>query len=460
MNKKLILPQCLPKLILMLILTAGLFAFTTLSGAAMPEIHRLGAHTLSEYGPEELPATVSESIMIIEKNSGISIYEKNTGMAAYPASLTKIMTAILAYEAIPDKTTPITVTRSVVNESVGTKLGLRKGDIYTAEDLLRALLMSGANDAANLLADYVSGEDREKFIGMMNAKAKEIGCTATRFTNTTGIHDENMVTTVSDMMKIAQYAYEIKDLVDWSSVATYSFSPVNDPDNYIFKYNRNNFVSRAATSADYYKNSYGLSSGSTPEAGNTFVTSAQKNGVTYIVVIMNSPYEDKTNVNHAYDDARLLLDYCFANFAYADVLAVDSPVSELPLKLSSESDHIALYPATNVTALLPVNFNEYTDITLEKIISDEYCYAPVSAGAEFGSMIVRYKDSYILGKTKLVCRETFERSGVLFVIDRIESVLTSKFFIVTAVSAFVMLIGYTFYTMKKRRKASYARFRK
>ncbi len=410
----------------------------------------LNTKTLSEYSGTTFPETVSGSIAVYNAESGLSIYEKNADKSVYPTSAVKIMTAIVAYENIADLNTQITVTRKVVNESVGSKLGLKIGDIYTAEDLLRAVLICGSNDAANQLAEYISGSDKQKFIKMMNDKAKSLGCSSTNFTNVTGLHDDKMHTTASDMLKIAIYAYGIQDIADWSSVASYSFAPVNDPDNYRLKYNRNNFVSRSATSKYYYKNSRGLSAGGTPQAGNCLVTSATRNGATYICVIMDSPAGSNEETNYTYTDAKLLLDTCFSSFAFTTVADSSSIIHEVPLRLCADKNYVSLYPQSSITYLLPVNMKIHEDISLEKIITGSTYDAPIYSGDEFGELIVRYRGDYILGKTKLVCNESFERSPVLYIIDRIKSFVQSSFFIVTVIAA-IMLFGiYAYISIRKK----------
>ncbi len=435
----------------MLVLIFALFAQAALADESVT-LSYLNTKTLSEYSQTAIPETVSGSVSIYNAESGLVIYEKNADKEVYPASAVKIMTAIVAYENIPDLKTEITVTRKVVNESVGSKLGLKIGEIYTAEDLLRAVLICGSNDAANQLAEHVSGGDKQKFIDMMNEKASELGCTSTLFTNVTGLHDEKMHTTATDMLKIAIYAYGIQDIADWSSVASYSFAPINDPDNYRLKYNRNNFVSRSATSAYFYRNSRGLSAGNTPQAGNCLITSASRNGATYICVIMDSPIYDNDETNYAYTDARALLDACFSSFAYTNVADSSSITHEVPMRLCADKSYVSLYPKESISYLLPTDMKAHEDISLEKIIYNEEYDAPISRGDEFGELIVRYKGDFVIGKTKLVCTESFERSSVLYIIDRIKSFIQSSFFIVSVIAAIILFGVYAYLSIRRKNR--------
>lgn len=409
----------------------------------------INGKTFSEYGNVNMPETNCMSVSVYNPESGFCIYEKNPNTTVYPASTVKIMTAIVAYENIPDKSVPITVTRKVVNESTGLKLGLETGDKYTAEDLIRAVLICGSNDAANLLADYVSDGEKSRFIKLMNSKAESLGCKSTKFTNVTGLHDPNMQTTASDMMRIAIYAYSLGNLAEWSSSASYTFTPLDNPDNYKLRYNRNDFVSRSARSDYYYKNAFGLNSGYTPEAGNCLVTAATKNGLTYIVVAMNCPYKEKDNTNYAYIDAKKILNSCFDNFEIKTVTDTTSVVSEVSLKLSVNDDHIPLFPEKELKHILPVKL-EANDIKFEKIIKNEIYKAPVKSGEVIGELIIKYKNDFILGKTNLICKNDYERSAVLFIIEKIKDFLTSTFFIVTSITAVILFVIYTVISIKHR----------
>ena len=420
----------------------------------------INTKTLCEYSEISMPKTTSGSIAVYNLESGLSIYEKNSTKKVYPASTVKIMTAIIAYESIPDLSVQITVSRDVRNKSVGSKLGLEIGDVYTAEDLLKAVLICGSNDAANQLAEYVTNGNDEKFIAMMNEKAKELGCTSTSFTNVTGLHDEAMYTTASDMMKIAIYAYELGEIAEWSSLASYYFTPINNPNSPKLRYNRNYFVARNVVTDYYYRNSSGLSAGSTPQAGNCLVTSASNNGCTYICVIMDSPVVENDSKNYTYTDAALLLNKCFKAFEFKTVTDTQSIMEEVELKLCADSNHISLYPKENISHLLPTDINFTEDISLERVINKTVYDAPVESGNEFGDLIVRYKGDYILGKTKLVSVESFERSDMLFFIDNVTRFITSSFFIVTVSVAAILFGIYAFISIRMKNRSRMFRSRR
>ena len=418
---------------------------------ASSEPSYINGKTFSDYCGTEFPETTAGSIAVYNPESGFMIYEKNSDSIIFPASTVKIMTAIVAYESIPDKSVHITVTEKVAKQTAGLRLGLAANEIYTAEDLIRAVLICGSNDAANLLADHVSGGKRDKFIELMNNKAKELGCTSTNFTNVTGLHDPEMTTTVSDLLKIALYAYENDDLTEWSTSAAYSFASVTHPDNYKLRYNRNDFVSRNNSAKYYYKNAFGLNSGSTKEAGNCLGTAAESKGITYVCIVMNSPIIEDDNTNYAYIDAKALLNKCFDSYEIKSVLDTSSPVSEIAVNLSAGTDHIQLFPVSTVSHLLPKELYE-SDLIFEKNIPAEVQNAPIAAGNEFGEIIIKFKDNYIIGKSRLVSNQSVERSAVLFTIEKIKEFVSGTFFIVTVITAVVLFILYTFLSVRSKRR--------
>ena len=164
---------------------------------------------------------------------------------------------------------------------------------------------------------------------------------------------------------------------------------------------------------------------------------------------MNSPTDEDNETNHAYLDAKMLLDFCFSNFTMKQIVNTESVISEVPLKLSANKDHVLLYPANSIKHILPVNIG-VDDLSFEKVIYSQVYNAPVTKGDKFGELIIKYKEDYILGKTHLISNENFERSAVLYAIDKIREFVTSSFFIVSVITAVILLIAYTVLSIKNK----------
>ncbi len=163
------------------------------------------------YATDENLKLYSHSAIIIENKTGKVLYEKNSEQKMYPASTTKILTAILTIEKgnLQDKT-KVTKTAIAEMKSGYTSAYLVEGEELTVEELLELLLIHSANDASNVLAEYISGSI-PAFVDLMNLKLKELGCNNTHFVTTNGLHDDNHYTTAKDMATITRYCMKNPD---------------------------------------------------------------------------------------------------------------------------------------------------------------------------------------------------------------------------------------------------------
>ena len=173
---------------------------TPLSGAALT------------YTPDTFDVH-SEAAILVNTDTNTVVYEKNADERLLPASLVKIMTFILAVETWSDLDgTTITMSRAVQDELYGrdaSNAGIMVGETVTLRNLLYALMLNSACEAASMIAEYYGGGDQQPFIDAMNAKAQEIGCTNTHFTNAHGLDDPDQYSTARDMYLITQYAYNM-----------------------------------------------------------------------------------------------------------------------------------------------------------------------------------------------------------------------------------------------------------
>ena len=156
--------------------------------------------------------TQSKSILLVSMDTGQTVYEKNADEKMYPASTTKIMTFIVAYEHIDDiQNTRITIKKSIIDKlrNTGSSMAYLSDHIgkkVSVTDILYSLIVPSGNDAAMVLADYVGNGDIDAFVEMMNDKAEELGCENTHFANPDGLHNKNHYTTARDLVKITNYA--------------------------------------------------------------------------------------------------------------------------------------------------------------------------------------------------------------------------------------------------------------
>lgn len=401
--------------------------------------------TLSDFSQTEFTEPEAKYAFVANLETGSVIYEKNPQTLLFPASTVKIMTAILAFENILDLDTIIYASENAVKISAGTRINptkpIKAGEGFTARDLLYALLINGANDAANVLAEHIGGSV-DGFCEMMNEKAKELGANNTVFKNPTGLHHPDMKTTAYDMALIAGHAYFINDLVKMSGTTNHTIEATNKTPERRYIYNRNRMIRRVEGETDYfYKGTLGLSAGYTPEGGNCVVAVASRSGLTYLCVVMDAPDTDKENF--AYRDTLTLLNSCFDGFSMQKVAGSGKMQCEIPVSLAANVDHVTLYAKEDISALLPTNIDFEKDISQNELVYED-ARAPIYEGQSFGELSVTYKGSILLGKTELVATSSVERSNLLYVMDLLKSFFISKWFITTVIIAIILFGLYTF----------------
>lgn len=248
--------------------------------------------------------------IVMEAGTGTVLYGKNMDQPYYPASITKILTALIVIESC-DLDEIVTFSHDAVYnvEADSSSAGIDEGDQLTVRDCLYALLLASANESANALAEHVSGT-REAFADLMNQRAASLGCTGSHFANPSGLNDENHYTTAHDMAKIAQAAIQNPTFVEICGSRTYRLPNMKRalaekfPDGYPIAnhhkmWNRND--------AAYYNGAFCGKTGYTSLAGNTLVTCAKRGDMTLIAVVLNG------HLTH-YTDTKAMLDFGFGNF--------------------------------------------------------------------------------------------------------------------------------------------------
>ena len=257
------------------------------------------------YAAAEWPSEISISAdggILMDINSGAVLFEKNSHEPYYPASITKILTALIVIENCGlDET--VTFSNTAVNslEPNSSILGARAGDTLSVRDCLYALLLQSANEVANALAEHCAGSI-DAFAEKMNEKAEELGCTDSHFANPSGLNDPNHYVSAYDMALIARAAFANDIVKTVASTRTYTLPATkNNPSGLTVTMGHKMLN---PNDARYYQGIIGGKTGYTSKAGNTLVTAAERNGVRLIAVVM------KSQSTH-YTDTKALLDYGF-----------------------------------------------------------------------------------------------------------------------------------------------------
>ncbi len=379
------------------------------------------------------------------------LLEKRTDERIYPTSTVKIMTGIVAIEALGDDLDrEITVTREMLKQVAGNNIGLVEGEIVTVEQLLHGCLVNSANDAAIVLACAAYGSV-EAFVAKMNEKAAWLGAYDTYYANPTGMHNDAMVTTVADTATIAKHAYSLPLFMEIVSTPKYVMEATNRSD-YRNIYNRNCLISKYYNVSYYYKRAIGMNAGSTTQGGYAICAVAEEpaTGLTYLAIVMGAESVDGNLYN--YVNAIRLFEWAFSSYTYLEVLPADRIICELPVELSSTLDYVTLVPKNAITVYLPTETVVETDIRYSYNTYTDTLAAPVETGQEAGTITVLLGDQ-ILGSCPLVTTSSVARSEFLYFLARVRAFTGSRFFKATVVSAIVLTIGYVLLVayLKERR---------
>ena len=255
------------------------------------------------YAAAPPPQVTADGAILIDANSGNILFEKNKDTRFFPASTTKIMTALLVLEncKLDDKVIVGTKPSSFVD---GNKIYIFKDEEFTVQQLLYALLLESANDVAIALAEHVSGTE-EAFASLMTERAKELGCKNTHFVNAHGLDDPNHYTTAYDLSLIAKEAMKNEDFRKIITTRSYFIPPTNKQPLKRPLNLRNNIVLNTKYHVD---GADGIKTGYTTIAGHSFAGSALRGDTRLIVVLL---HDKKPGL---WEDAQALLNYGFDNF--------------------------------------------------------------------------------------------------------------------------------------------------
>ena len=253
------------------------------------------------------PDITSDTGILMDADTGVVLYNKGGDEQRYPASITKIMTLLVAVEnSTMDEKVTFTETgvRNVTADS--SNIGTKVGEVLTMEDCLHALIIQSANDVAAQIAEHIGGTE-QAFIDMMNQRASEIGCTNTHFANSSGLPDENHYSSAKDMALIFREGLKNKDFRSVIGDADYTIQPTNmTSDKRVMHTHHPMF---APESDIYYPGCIGGKTGFTNLAAHTLVTAVEQNGTTYIAVVMHG-----VELSTCCLDSKALFDYGFGNF--------------------------------------------------------------------------------------------------------------------------------------------------
>lgn len=410
----------------------------------------------------EPPEVTAPYAILVDARYNEILFEKNAYDRTYPASTTKVMTALLVAEAIEQGAltldTMITTTEASREglSIYGSTQGIDVGEIMSVKDLLYCLMLASANEAGNILAIALCG-DLQTFVDKMNEKAQEIGCLDTHYINTHGLHDDEHYTTAYDLFLIFQEAMTLDIFAEVVGTTTYTTAATNQSAERHF-YNTNGLLSEWYYKGYAYDYCIGGKTGSTPEAGRCLVSGAEY-GNEYVisVVLGTSPVvqEDGSTLLPQMSESRDLLKHGIDDFERRIITPGVDPVSQVAVTMSDEADKVLVVAQGEISKTLPV------DMDLDSIETHLNLFlttmeAPVYKGEKVGEMTLSYEGE-VYGVLDLVTSIDVAHSDLLYTKREIENFLADWGFVVAggavAVGTGMALAQYT--AEKRRRRHSW-----
>ena len=352
----------------------------------------------------------SPSALLMDSNSGKILYEKNIYEKMYPASLTKIMTAILVLENCKLDDIATVSYNSVMSISMGyVTANLQVDEELTIEQLLYVLMVGSSNDAAIVLAEHVSGSV-EEFANLMNEKAKELGCTNTHFVNPNGEHSEDHYSTAYDLALISKYAMKNETFRKLVLTTSYELPITNkyDREDRLFTTTNSLLLVNNNSRLDnyYYKYAIGIKTGFTTPAGNCLVAAASKNNLELITVVLGAG-QTQDGLSQRYLDTINLFEYGYNTYMLKKVIESGGTVQTINVKGATRKTKKLDAIVQNDIYVLSKQENK-NNAVLPEITFNENLKAPLKAGDIIGK--VKYTEEGITYEENLLARNDVKKS--------------------------------------------------
>ena len=321
----------------------------------------------------------SDSAILMDFKTGSVLYSKNSEEKMYPASTTKILTAILAIENSNLDDIVTVSNKDIASIPSGySSAGLTQGEEISVKDLLDVFLVHSANDAGFVLAEHVSGSISD-FADLMNKKAEEIGCKNTHFTNPSGIHDENHYTTSFDLALIARYCMQNSTFRSIVSEKNCTIAATNKSDERKFT-NTNDLIN--PSSKYYLEDCVGIKTGYTKQAKNCLISACSKNNLGLICVVLGAN-QLSTGESSRYEDSVNLFKYGYSNYSVKTFANKDDVIQNIEIRnATDDTKNLNLTLKDSISGLTKNDEN----IVNPTISLNDNISAPIAKGTVLGTV--------------------------------------------------------------------------
>ncbi|MCL2446519.1 MAG: serine hydrolase [Oscillospiraceae bacterium] len=396
----------------------------------------------------------SEIFLLVSLDDGSVIFSQNEHTRTAPASLTKFITAAVTLEQLEDINELVTVHADDLAPVRGTAhADLRDGEQLSAESLIAAMLLHNANDAAQALAAHIAGS-AEDFVPLMNDFAQRAGAENTNFANVHGLDEDNHYTTAYDLALMVRHALRrdfpgsaVLERISGSLRHTISESNLRGPRHLV----NFNHISNRYRPHYFMPQSFAGKSGHTAAAGRCVIVAAQQAGFRYLAVVLQGQDGGSPVRNSAFIDARVLINWAFANIRMQQVAETDRAVAEIPVELARGTDHVQLMPAREVFAFVPQGVHA-GNVLIEPIADTmpESLTAPVQAGQPVGQARILFA-GVEFAQVDLIAAEDIALSSTQYMVQVARRVAGSLLFQIIMGLILLAAVGLAILLLLQRR---------
>ena len=394
----------------------------------------------------------SDAYLLINVDTGTTVFSQNADKQLKCASLVKTATAIVVVENCENLDAVVTVTESALEPLKGVysaSSDLQVGEQISVRNLMYCMMLQNSNDAANVLAEYVGGSI-ENFVNMMNNLAKKLGCKNTNFTNAHGLDEEGEYSSANDMYLLTKYAMNISVLADMAATEEYTVPATNMSEARELT-TRLDIVEKGTRY--YYDYAKGFKVGHTDESQRCASVVATKDAYTYIAIVLGCPNECIDNCgypdNTALYEARRMLRWAVRELKMTTIAGTSDILTDIPVALSSQADHVRLVPEKQIQALLLSSVDESSLEYIFELAED--VKAPVNKGDILGKVKIKYADN-VIAEVNLVAGDSLKRNAMMYAGHIIKTIVTNPVFIIVVSVAVLVLLVYMMIVYNKYKK--------
>ena len=408
------------------------------------------------YKPDRKIYAEAYMLINLDDDNHPVVAEKNSDKRLYPASLTKIVTAMVVLNNVKDLNAKTKMSQSAFDATLGTGAqvaGIEVGEELTIDELLYLTMVYSACDACQVLAEYVSGSTAA-FVDEMNKYVKSLGCKDTNFVNPDGLHNQNHYTTARDMATITLDAIKNPNFIKYSTKTDIKYKNMT--------LGHTNLMLHPGYVSYYYEYAQGIKTGSTEEAEYCLITKASKDGYNYLAVVMKSPrqpingepYESKCS----FIDAKSLFEWAFDSLKYTTLVSDSEVIGEIAVEDGKDADSVQLVAKADTNVIVPASLDK-SAVIIKAVDKPESLKAPVLKGQDVCKAEIIYGDQ-VVATVDLVAANDIELSTFLKVINAIKAFFGSTFVKIALVVIVLLAIIYFMLVVSNNQKKKKRRMQK